>query len=641
MKEPMTIPEIHALLETFINYSPDSSLVLIDLASAKIDQLTDEELALNYRAENNLRKADYWRTRNLDASKLYLKKAHAYYKQHADNKKLAEIYVQKGQIIKNEGRISQHALNNALPYFDTALVYAQRCDIPALTSFVYFEKAYSLQQADRWPESFENAFECMNYAEESKDSLTIASACFLMGRNYHHFGLFNSSESYISKSIGYGKGMSQIYFIIETYGDILLQNGKDELAMANYEHALQLALEKNDTNMAISIYTNIGQNKLNKGDIKGAEAIYYEMSDLLKPTKNIGSRTLLFSAQMHHHLGDNELAIQGLERFMSKYNNTNVRPRNIDVYKGAADLCAALGQTNESAIFYKKWGTLKDSLYRYTSQFQMTDLEKMYLNERNKNEELRVSRQQQATLGGVLILIILIGGGLLYYIRLKGIRENQALKQSLAAKQMEQMLDAQETERQRLARELHDGIGQSLAALKMQLQFNKSPKALDATAQHLDNICNEVRSLSHQMMPIVLKENGLQSAVEQLIKHNFSASSIEVDFVHFGLQRRLTDNIEVNVYRITQELVSNILRHSKASKVTIQLLKGEKKLVLIVEDDGRGFNNPGKAQGIGLSNINVRLEALGGKVQIQSSDGNGTYIHISIPTNSDENKKTA
>ncbi len=175
----------------------------------------------------------------------------------------------------------------------------------------------------------------------------------------------------------------------------------------------------------------------------------------------------------------------------------------------------------------------------------------------------------------------------------------------------------------------------------MQLQFNKTPKALDATAQHLDNICNEVRSLSHQMMPIVLKENGLQSAVEQLIKHNFSASSIEVDFVHFGLQRRLTDNIEVNVYRITQELVSNILRHSKASKVTIQLLKGEKKLVLIVEDDGRGFNNPGKAQGIGLSNINVRLEALGGKVQIQSSDGNGTYIHISIPTNSDENKKIA
>lgn len=645
--QQLSPPEIHKLVERHINYSRDSSFSLLELASKKIELLPDEELASEFRAENDLRRADYWIYSNLDLAQAYLNKSYLYYKQNPDNKRLADIYVLKAQITRMGDDKSICAVYEALPYFDSALVHAEQHHNPTFLSFIYYEKAFSLQLMERWEESFESALLAIKNAKLSGDSLSIATAYFLLGRTYHHFGLFNSSESYIAKSIEYGQGMSQLYSIIHIYADVLLQNNKIALARVNYEKALKIALKKNDISKVITFYTNIGQIALNEKDYAGAEFCYSNLNSILDSNSTLGYKTLLFMAQMHYYFGDSKLAIADLNLFRTKYSNGKVIPKSIDVYKEAADLHTALNQSEQATLYYKKWGSLKDSLYSHTSMQQLNALEVMYLKERRKNkeiaqknEELGVSRQQQATMGGFLFLVILLGGGLVYFIRMKGIKENQALKFALKEKQLEQLMDAQETERQRLARELHDGIGQSLAALKMQLQFDKNPKVSNTTVQHLDNICNEVRSLSHQMMPIVLKENGLQSAVEQLVKHNFSASYMEVDFVHFGLQNRLSDSIEVNIYRIIQELVSNIIKHSKASKVGIQLLKRGKKLVLIVEDDGRGFNTMSKVKGIGLSNIDLRLKALGGTVQIQSENGNGVYIHICVPT-SDVNKKIA
>ncbi len=643
-----SISEIHNFVERYINYSRDSSMALLEVASEKIDKLKNQDLANSLRAENNLRRADYWTYYNLDSAQGFLDKAYWYYKEHNDHKKLAEIYVLYAQIARMEGRENKSVLNKVLPYFDSALVHAIHYNNPAFLSFIYYERAISLQFMERWEESFENALLSIKNAELAGDSLNIATAYFLMGRTYHHFGLFNSSESYIAKSIDYGKGMAQLYSIIHIYADVLLQNDKPLLAVKSYEEALEIALKKNDLAKARTIYTNIGQIKLHEKDYEGARICFSKLNSILESKNVAGYKTLLFIAQMHYHLGDTEQAKEDLDLFGEKYGSGKIIAKTIDVYKEAADLYYALNQPKQATSYYKKWGVLKDSLFSHTSRQQLNALEEMYLKERDKNEEivqkneeLSISRRQQATMGGLLIAVILIGGGLVYYIRMRGLKENQALKYSLKEKQMEQMIDAQETERQRLARELHDGIGQSLAALKMQLQFDKNPEAPSTTVQRLDSICDEVRSLSHQMMPIVLKENGLQSAIEQLIEHNFSASPIEVDFVSSGLQSRLPDNIEVNVYRITQELISNIVRHSEASKAGIQLLKRGKKLVLIVEDDGKGFRTADKVKGIGLSNINVRLEALGGTKQIQSLGGEGTYIHITIPVAAEVSKKIA
>lgn len=646
--EDLSPSEIHKLAERLINYSRDSCLYLLDLSSKKIDQIQDEALAKKLRAENNLRRGDYWSYSRLDSAKHYVEKAHAYYENHIDHKKLADIYVLMAQINRSLKRQNRQIPLEILPYFDSALVHGEIYKDPAFLSFIYYEKAISLQFEEKWEESFENALLSIKNAELSEDSLSMATSYFLMGRTYHHFGLFGSSESYIAKSVKYGKGISSLYNVIFIYANVLQEKNKSALALKNYKLALKLALEKKDTATATSVHAYIGQLHIEKNELEAAKDCYSSLKEILKPKFSGGYKTMLFIAQMEYFLGNEMKSISVLNSFSDIYNKGKIIPRNVDVYKQAADLHIALNQASEATHYYKKWGLLKDSLYSLTIKQQLSALEEMYLKERSKNEEivltnieLSTSRNQQAYMAGILIFVLLTGGGLVYYIRMKGLKENQKLKYSLKEKQIEQMINAQETERQRLARELHDGIGQSLAALKMKLQFDNNPKASITTVQRVDDICEEVRSLSHQMMPIVLLENGLVSAIDQLLEVNFSASPIETDFVSSGIENRLSDIIEINVYRITQELVSNIVKHSKATQIGLQLLKRGRELFLIVEDNGQGFNTEDKAKGIGLNNINNRLSSLGGTCHLQSSSSEGTYIHISIPISIGEKKKTA
>src|SRR5690606_2793024 len=229
----------------------------------------------------------------------------------------------------------------------------------------------------------------------------------------------------------------------------------------------------------------------------------------------------------------------------------------------------AIGFPKESALYYKKWGTLKDSLQSYTNRVHLNELEKLYFNERSKNEEitlknkeLKESRTSQANMGIALMAFLLLGGGMTYYIRMKGVKENQKLKFALKEKQLEQLMEGQESERQRLARELHDGIRQSLAALKMQLQFDDNTRASKVTVERVDALCKEVRTLSHQMMPLVLRDNGLEDAIKQLLENSFANSDIETDIVTLGLNGRFSYKEDVHLYRLTHELISNILKQA-------------------------------------------------------------------------------
>ena len=302
------IRKIHSSVEKMINYSPDSSILILNLAVEKIKLLNQPQLEKSLLAENHLRKADYWSGFDVDTSIFYLNKANRYYLQYVDHKKLAEIYILKGQLVKIKGNYEQCTFYEALPNFDTALVHAKKYDQPDLLSFVYYEKAFTLQLAALWQQSFENAIQSLHFAILSKDSLNMATSYFLMGRIYHHFGLFNSSETYISKSIDYGSGMFKIYSIIHIYADVLLQNAKVDLAMENYQRTLDICLEKKDFKKAITIYTNIGQSKFKRGDFKGAEENYFSMKKLSEMENYQSSFTQLFSAQMQHYWKNEKLA---------------------------------------------------------------------------------------------------------------------------------------------------------------------------------------------------------------------------------------------------------------------------------------------------------------------------------------------
>ena len=116
-----------------------------------------------------------------------------------------------------------------------------------------------------------------------------------------------------------------------------------------------------------------------------------------------------------------------------------------------------------------------------------------------------------------------------------------------------------------------------------------------------------------------------------MLEKSFSTSNIKYEFEHFGIKDRFKENIEVAIYRIAQELINNVIKHSSAHKVNVQLFKSGAFVMLIVEDDGTGINLANQKNGIGLMNISSRLDTLNGKVNFEPSPESGTLATVKIP----------
>ena len=152
----------------------------------------------------------------------------------------------------------------------------------------------------------------------------------------------------------------------------------------------------------------------------------------------------------------------------------------------------------------------------------------------------------------------------------------------------------------------------------------------------LDEACEEVRKIANDLTSGVLNKFGLIPALNSLKESIEGTGQLKIEVLVFGFdENRLEYNIEINLYRIIQELISNILKHAKASEVSIQLLKKEKRLNIVVEDNGIGFdvNQTKNKKGMGLKNIESRVDSLNGEFNIDSGKGSGTTITIDIPLN--------
>lgn len=207
--------------------------------------------------------------------------------------------------------------------------------------------------------------------------------------------------------------------------------------------------------------------------------------------------------------------------------------------------------------------------------------------------------------------------------------------------EMNAVLRGQEQERKRLGAELHDGIGQILSAIALQVSQIREDYAVSESEQlsaqlsklnsNLQSAIREVRGISHDLMPEVLESFGLKEAVKQICNSLQDRSGFQVKFDHIDLDARYNPLIEMNLYRITQELVNNIQKHSKCKRVFVTLMDHGDSLNLTVEDDGRGFDKSQDVNGIGLRNVRSRVALMGGQIDVESALDSGTLINIEVP----------
>lgn len=259
--------------------------------------------------------------------------------------------------------------------------------------------------------------------------------------------------------------------------------------------------------------------------------------------------------------------------------------------------------------------------------------------DRLKNEiELERSRTVNSIIIAVLIVVLLISFILWFYFSNKRKTEKLVFEK----KEFSAMLHGQDTERRRIAADLHDRLGSMLSTVKIyfttleesigELKGENKEQYIKANLL-LDDACEEVRRISHDLASDVLVRNGLLSALNFLKENVSKINKVNMSVLAFGLEERFESIIEVALYHILQEMINNILKHSQATEVIVQLNYYEKKLNIVVEDNGVGFdvNEAKEKKGMGLKNIESRVRKLNGRLSIDSGKGSGTTMILDIP----------
>jgi signal transduction histidine kinase len=436
---------------------------------------------------------------------------------------------------------------------------------------------YSVQK--NYPRSLDYFFRCLKVDEEIGDKDGIANAFNVIGEVYERQGLFPKALEYYMRSVsifeelGNKRALSETYALLGTVSDSLNDHKK---AMDYFTKQLSLAKE-------------IG----NKKNIREG---YLNLSNGYKKMRD----------------------------FQNAYK------------------------------YYLSYSEMNDSMFNETNSKLIAETEAKYQNERkqkeitsllNENEikQLRINSDRNKMLVFIagIILLIIIG----FFIYLWNQLQNRQKLNSEVLKQKEirikAIVEAQEEEQVRIAKDLHDGVGQLLTGLKLAWQniiseLNTSNDSVSgkiiSSSKVLDEAANEVRNISHQMMPRTLSESGLIAAIEDMLNNALKLSSINYDFEHSNITGRFAKEIEITVFRVTQELVNNILKHSGATVISIQLVKNNEQLVLFVEDNGKGFKfDELKQKGFGLMNIITRVKLINGDVNYEPGPFNGTITTIRIP----------
>ncbi len=209
---------------------------------------------------------------------------------------------------------------------------------------------------------------------------------------------------------------------------------------------------------------------------------------------------------------------------------------------------------------------------------------------------------------------------------------------------IQRIVDTQEEERKHIARELHDQVGQSLMALLLwvqsECQFRESPGSFCPQLEgKIRELADEIHRLTWGMRPSILDHYGLDTALARYLEEISGKTSIQMDYQSSGPPDagRLPDRLEVSVYRIVQEAITNVVRHAKASRVSVVLLRTRQHVTVLVEDDGCGFDPAALPAGprLGLTGIRERATLFGGVCTVESEPGHGTTIRIKIPLDED------
>lgn len=322
-------------------------------------------------------------------------------------------------------------------------------------------------------------------------------------------------------------------------------------------------------------------------------------------------------------------------------------------YGNLLQVYSALGMNEKSMAAFKKFMLYNDSLADEKMASRVNDLETKYRTLQKDKEisdkQLAIEHQRSALKKKDMVIVfsiismitLLIIGGLIWL----GFRQKQKLQWLMIRKEHEllavkAMMEGEERERTRIARNLHDGVGSILSAARLNMdslgrQVGQLPAipAYRESLTLLKDATSEIRETAHNLLPVILHEQGLFEAVQAFCLKFSNNNKLGIEFQSYGEPSRFNHHFELMLYRTIQELINNVIRHAEATQVIVQLIFNDDMISIMVEDNGKGFDPSGIGQsgGLGINSLHSRMKAFQGKVDIDSSP-RGTSIHIEFKT---------
>jgi len=413
------------------------------------------------------------------------------------------------------------------------------------------------------------------------------------------------------------KSQRLLFFTKRNFGEYY-KDTKDYLkAISYYEGALTLSESQKDAFQKVDLLNTLS-------------ALYLETKNFDK-SLDYGFLTLNLAKEINAK----EFIFRSQKRISSIYNE--------------------LGNPSEAYQFLLLSSTLKDSLLTENQSKEMVLLQtKCETDKKDKSSaeqqvklkkqviELITSQTEKQLYFIASIGLILLSFGIWYFFRQRQkIKDKEiiALQQQQEIAKLEALIDGEEKERKRIAQELHDGLNGDLSAIKYRLSTLEESglSAIDAenltkVIDMIDESCAQVRSISHNLMPSSILDFGLIDSIKEYCVKINTSDHFKIEFQTFGNYMALSKKSETIIYRIIQELVTNILKHSKATEAMIQFNYREDELFITVEDNGIGFDKNAISNGIGHKNVQTRIDFLNAQLDVESSSA-GTSYTICIDLN--------
>lgn len=328
------------------------------------------------------------------------------------------------------------------------------------------------------------------------------------------------------------------------------------------------------------------------------------------------------------------------------------------IYGKFANCYKEIGDYKKAYEYYEKYNIARDSLNNTAQNIAISDLDKKYQTaekdklyieteaKRIKNKNYLIAAILFIILSGIIVTLIISNSNrkrkLAEQQKELETQKNLTLLKEQEINTINAMVNGQEKERKIIAEDLHDNLGSVLATLKLHfenLQINHEAKKINQeklfnkTEKLIDEAYLKVRSIAHAKNAGVIANQGLLTAVTIMAEKISSADKIKIEVISFGLEKRLKNSLEITVFRIIQELITNVIKHAEATNATINIASFDENLNIIVEDNGKGFDvkKVSLKKGMGINSIDTRIEYLQGTLEIDSTIHKGTSIIINIP----------